>query len=258
MDYLQAKGKKYVISGVANERSIAWAVAQKLSEAGAHLCFLYAERMEKWVSKLCDPLPNSFKVPFDAGSDESTDAAFAAIREKWGTMDGMLHSIAYASAEALGAGFIDCSREDFLLAQNISAYSLLSMSRRARTLMENGGSIVALSFIGSTRAMGQYHVMGVAKASLESTARYLAQDLGPQGIRVNVVSPGPIKTLSARGVSGFSDMAKKYYDQCTLKDAAIDSEDAADAALFFLSDRSKKITGELLFVDSGYNMIGNA
>lgn len=256
VDYLQLKDKRFIISGVANERSIAWAVAEALHAGGAQLAFLYAERMEKWVAKLVDPLAGSFKVPFDGGDDASMDAAFDAISKRWDTVDGMLHSIAFASPQALGKDFIDCAREDFLLAQNISTYSLIAMCRRVRPLMPAGGSIIALSFIGSTRAMGQYHVMGTAKASLECAARYLARDLGASNIRINILSPGPIRTLSAKGVAGFSELTEHYYARCPLPDPVIDTTDVADAALYLFSDRAKKITGGIHFVDSGYYMQG--
>jgi enoyl-[acyl-carrier protein] reductase I len=250
-------GKKFLVMGVANDRSIAWAIAKALHEAGATLAFSYqGERLESRVQKLVEStMPGSTMISVDVTKDEEIAAAFNQLKEEWGTMDGVVHSLAFAKSEELEGQYVDTSREGYLLAQDISAYSLVTVSRHAKDLMTNGGSIITMTYIGGERVIGNYNVMGVAKAALEHSVRYLAADLGPQGIRVNAISAGPINTLAARGVRNFTSILSHVAEKAPLR-RNITQEDVAKTALFLASDLASGITGETIHVDAGYHIMG--
>jgi enoyl-[acyl-carrier protein] reductase I len=249
------EGKRGLIIGVANKRSIAWGIAQKVAEAGAQLCLTYQnERLGENVRELAAELKNPLLLPMDVGSDSQIVMAFDEIRKKWGKLDFLVHAVAYAPRQALEGRFVDTSREDFRVAHDISAYSLASVCKAAQPLMAEGGSIVALSYLGSTRVVPNYNVMGVAKASLEACVRYLAADLGPEGIRVNAISAGPIKTLAASGISGFGSMLKQHRTRTPLQKDT-DQEEVGDAGVFLLSSMGRGVTGQVLYVDGGYSIM---
>ena len=247
-----------LIIGVANKRSIAWAIAQKAAEAGARLAVTYqGERLEENVRELSSSLQNPLIMPCDVSNDAQMDELFAAIERDFGSLDFVLHGAAFAPREELMAPFVETSREGFRQALDISAYSLVALARRAAPLMEKngGGSIVTLTYLGSERVFPNYNVMGVAKAALESCVRYLASDLGPKNIRVNAISAGPIKTLAASGISGFSNILQIYRERAPLR-RTVDTGDVADAAMFLLSNAGRGVTGEVLLVDAGYHAMG--
>jgi len=249
------EGKRGLIIGVANKRSIAWGIAQKLSEAGAQLCLTYQnERLGENVRELAAELKHPLMQMMDVGSDSQIVMAFDEIRKKWGKIDFLVHSVAYAPRQALEGRFVDTSREDFRVAHDISAYSLAAVCKAAQPLMTEGGSIVALSYLGSTRVVPNYNVMGVAKASLEACVRYLAADLGSEGIRVNAISAGPIKTLAASGISGFGTMLKHHRTRTPLQKDT-DQEEVGDAGLFLASHMGRGVTGQVLYVDGGYSIM---
>jgi enoyl-[acyl-carrier protein] reductase I len=252
-------GKHGLVLGVANKRSLAWAIAQKASEAGAELLLTYqGERLEENVRELAATLPRPpLIVPCDVASDDQIAAAFAAAEEKFGGLDFIVHGAGYAPREALSDPFVQTSREAFRIALDISTYSLVAMARAAAPLMakRGGGSILTLTYLGSRRVLQNYNVMGVAKAALETSVMYLASDLGAQNIRVNAISAGPVKTIAASGIAGFSGILQVYRDKAPLK-RNIDAGEVADTALFLLSSASRGITGETLFVDAGYHVMG--
>lgn len=255
---LSLENRTYVIMGVANKRSIAWGIAQSLAKAGARLILTYAgERLEDNVRQLAATLErkDTLVLSCDITSDEEIDKAFETIKEEVGVIHGIAHCIAFANKEELGGEYLRTTREGFLLAQNISAYSLTAVTKAARPLMTEGGSIVTLSYLGGERYVKNYNVMGVAKASLDASVKYLAKDLGKEGIRVNSISAGPIRTLAAKGITGFNDVVKEIEDKSPLG-RTVTQEEVGDAALFLFSDLSRGITGELLHVDSGYNIVG--
>ncbi|MGG4147053.1 enoyl-ACP reductase FabI [Paenibacillus algorifonticola] len=250
--------KKIVVMGVANERSIAWGIAKSLHREGAQLIFTY--RKERSFEKLKGLLEQTgitplLTVPCDVLDDESISAAFAHIKEQAGSIDGIVHSLAFSDKDELKGEYLETSREGYLLAQNSSAFSLVAIAKQAKGVMSEGGSIVTQSYIGAERVMKNYNVMGVAKAALEASVRYLAEDLGKYNIRVNAVSAGPIKTLSAKGVSGFNDIMQTIEERAPLR-RNIDQEEVGDATLFLLSHLSRGITGEVLHVDAGYHILG--
>lgn len=254
---ISLKDKTYVIMGVANKRSIAWGIARSLDASGANLIFTYAgERFEKSVRDLVATLDGDHQhiLPCDVTSDEDVAKCFETIKEQVGKIDGLAHCIAFAKTEELSGDFSDTSREGFLLAQNISAYSLTVISKHAKPLMTEGGSIVALTYIGGERVMPNYNVMGVAKASLEMSVRYLAADLGKHGVRVNAISSGPIRTLSSKGVSDFNSILHEIEEKAPLRRNTT-PEEVGDTAVFLFSDMSRGITGEVLHVDSGYHVL---
>jgi enoyl-[acyl-carrier protein] reductase I len=251
-------GRTGLIVGVANKRSIAWAIAQAASNAGARLALTYqGERLEENVRELSAPLTDPLILPLDVTDDAQIANVFAEIDRSFGGLDFVVHGAAYAPREELSNPFVQTTRDGFKMALDVSAYSLIALSRGALPLMEKkgGGSILTLTYLGSERVFHNYNVMGVAKAALESTVRYLAADLGPKNIRVNAISAGPIKTLAASGVSGFSTILQIYRDRAPLR-RTVDTSEVADAALFLLSDAGRAVTAEVLMVDGGYHATG--
>ncbi|MFB6465359.1 enoyl-ACP reductase FabI [Cytobacillus sp. Hz8] len=254
---LSLNGKTFVVMGVANKRSIAWGIARSLHESGARLIFTYAgERMERSVRELAESLETqSLVLPCDVTVDEEIASCFAKIKEEVGTIHGIAHCIAFANKEELQGDYMSTTRDGFLLAHNISAYSLTAVAKEAKELMTEGGSIVTLTYLGGERVMTNYNVMGVAKASLDASVKYLASDLGKLGIRVNSISAGPIRTLSAKGVSDFNTILKEVEEKAPLRRTTA-PEEVGDTAAFLFSDLSRGITGENIHVDSGYHIIG--
>jgi enoyl-[acyl-carrier protein] reductase I len=255
---LSLDNKTYVVMGVANKRSIAWGIARSLHEAGAKLIFTYAgERLESSVRELAESLDSqeSIVLPCDVTNDEDIAKCFASIKEKVGTIHGVAHCIAFANKEELNGDYLNTTRDGFLLAHNISSYSLTAVAKEAKELMTEGGSIVTLTYLGGERVVTNYNVMGVAKASLDASVKYLAADLGKQGIRVNSISAGPIRTLSSKGVSDFNSILKVIEGKAPLRRATT-PEEVGDTALFLFSELSRGITGENIHVDSGYNILG--
>jgi enoyl-[acyl-carrier protein] reductase I len=252
-------GKCGLIVGVANKRSIAWAIAQAVAARGARLVLTYqGERLEENVRELGANLAEPpLVLPCDVGSDDEIQALFQRIDAEFGCLDFVVHGAAFAPRAAIEGSFTDTTRDDFRTTLDISAYSLVALTRAAVPLMEKrgGGSIVTLSFLGADRVFPNYNVMGVAKAALESSVRYLAADVGPKNVRVNAVSAGPIKTLAAAGIKGFSSILHVYPEKAPLR-RNVDTGDVAQAAAFLLSDGAKGITGEVLLVDAGYHAIG--
>lgn len=252
------KGKNIVVMGVANRRSIAWGITQSLAKQGANLIFTNRqERSYKRLQKLLEDngIEADLFVTCDVASDESIEAAFKEIGEKIGTIHGVVHSVAFANTEELQGEYADTSRDGFLLAQDISAYSLVKVTKEARKLMTEGGSIVTQSYLGSQRVVKNYNVMGVAKASLEASVRYLAEDVGKDNIRVNAISSGPIRTVSAKGVSGLNEIHTVIEEKAPLR-RNVDQDQVGDATMFLISDLSRGITGEVLHVDSGFHIMG--
>ncbi|MED1472060.1 enoyl-ACP reductase FabI [Bacillus salipaludis] len=250
-------GKTFVVMGVANKRSIAWGIARSLHNAGARLIFTYVgERIESSVRELADSLEaeGTLVLPCDVTSDEDIAKCFATIKEEVGTIHGIAHCIAFAKTEELKGEFVNTSRDGFLLAQNISSFSLTAVAKEARGLMTEGGSIVTLTYLGGERAIQNYNVMGVAKASLDASVRYLASDLGKDGIRVNSISAGPIRTLSAKAIGEFNSILKEIEEKAPLRRTTT-PEEVGDTAVFLFSDLSRGITGENIHVDSGYHIL---
>jgi enoyl-[acyl-carrier protein] reductase I len=251
-------GKHGLIVGVANKRSIAWAIAQATASRGARLALTYQGRFEENVQELSSGLASApLVLPCDVTSDAEIDAVFARVEQEFGALDFVVHGAAFARKEELSAPFSETSREGFRLALDISAYSLIALARGAAPLMEKGGggSIVTLSYLGSERVFQNYNVMGVAKAALEANVRYLAADLGPKNIRVNAVSAGPIKTISAMGIAGFSSILDVYRSRAPLR-RTVEAAEVGEAAAFLLSDAGRGITGEVLIVDGGFHVTG--
>jgi enoyl-[acyl-carrier protein] reductase I len=249
-------GKVALIFGVANKNSIAWGITRRLYEEGATIALSYAgEIMEKRVFPLAQEIGCDFVEPCDVTSDAALDELFAKVKERYGKLDVLVHSVAYANREDLGGRFVDVSREGFKLALDISAYSLIAMAKRAEPLMPDGGSIMSLTYFAAEKVMPKYNVMAIAKAALETITRYLANDLGPRGIRVNAISAGPIKTLAAAGVPGFRLMLKAFEQAAPMR-KMVTTEDVGNAALWLASDLSSSVTGEVIYVDSGYHILG--
>src|SRR5207247_7057473 len=251
------KDKLGIIFGVANKRSIAWATAQALHEAGARLAFTYqGERLKDNVESLTTAeMPDSLLIPCDVTKQEEVDETFKQVGAKFGRLDFLIHSIAFAPREALEGDYLKTDRDAFLSALDVSAYSLTQLARAAAPLMTEGGSMVTMTFHGAEKVYQGYNVMGVAKAALESSVRYLAADLGPQNIRVNAISAGPIQTLSARGVSGLSTMMKHHAERAPLR-RNVEAREGGNAAAFLCGSLSSGITGETIYVDCGYNIMG--
>jgi enoyl-[acyl-carrier protein] reductase I len=253
---LSMQGKNVVIFGVANKRSIAWAIAQRLNDAGAKLAITYQnERLKAEAHDLIASLPGAEAFQCDVSSDAEIDALYAQLKQHFGQLDAVVHSVAYAPAEELKGDFVNTSREGFRIAHDVSVYSLIAVTRAAVPLMTNGGSVVTLSYFGAEKVVPGYNVMGVAKAALEATVRYLANSVGEKKIRVNAISAGPIKTLAARGIGDFSLMLKNHAEHAPLK-RNVDPKEVGDAALFLSSDLGSGITGETIYVDCGYNIMG--
>jgi len=249
-------GKTAVVFGLANKRSIAWGIAQKLHEAGATLAICYQnERMKLEAEGLIAELSGASGFQCDVSNDDEIEALFAVLGLKYGKLDILVHAVAFAPASELRGEFIDTSREGFRVALDVSVYSLIAVSRGAAPLMTEGGSIMTLSFYAAEKVVPNYNVMAVAKAGLESAVRYLAYNLGTRNIRVNAISAGPIKTLAARGVGDLSDMMKSHSDRSPLH-RNVDQLEVGGAALFLASELSSAITGEILYVDCGYNIMG--
>lgn len=255
--YKPLEGKVGVVFGVANKRSIAWAIALAWHRAGAKLLFNYqGDRLKENVEELTSEFGSDvFLHPCDVADDAQVAEFFAKVREYTPKLDLMLHSVAFAPKEALEGDFISTSREAFLMAHNISAYSLVGLTREAAPLMTEGGSIVAMTYYGAAKVVPHYNVMGVAKASLEASTRYLAYDLGTKKIRVNCISAGPVQTLAARGISGFSSMMKHYEAHAPLKRSCT-TEELGHTGVFLASDGAAGITGQVLYVDGGYEIMG--
>jgi enoyl-[acyl-carrier protein] reductase I len=256
---MDLSGKHGLVLGVANKRSIAWAIAQKASEAGASLTLTFqGDRLEENVRELAETLKTPTQVlPCDVTSDEQIASTYAAIDEKFGGLDFVLHGAAFAPKEALTSPFLDTTREAFRMALDISAYSLIALARGAAPLMSRrgGGSIVTLTYLGSERVFPNYNVMAVAKSALECSVRYLASDLGAQNIRVNAISAGPVRTLASAGIPGFTSILQVYRDRAPLR-RNVDAQEVADAALFLLGSGSRGMTGETMMVDAGFSVMG--
>jgi enoyl-[acyl-carrier protein] reductase I len=249
------ENKLGIIFGVANKRSIAWATAQAVSEAGARLAFTYqGERLKENVEGLTKEMAGTLVLPCDVTQPEEVAAAFKSVGEEFGRLDFLIHSIAYAPKEDLEGAFVDTSREGFLTALEVSAYSLASLARAAVPLMTEGGSIVSMTYYGAEKVVPNYNVMGVAKAALEASTRYLAADLGKRNIRVNSISAGPLNTLSARGISNMSLMLKHHAERAPLG-RNVEAREVGNTALFLCSSLSSGITGEVIHVDCGYNIM---
>jgi len=250
-------GKIGIVFGVANKRSIAWAIAQAWHKAGARLAFTYqGERLKENVEELAGMFgTEALILPCDVTKDEDIAAVFKSVSEKFGKLHLLLHSVAFAPKDALEGEFVNTSREAFRVAHDVSAYSLVALARAAAALMTEGGSIVAMSYYGAEKVVPHYNVMGVAKAALEASTRYLAYDLGPRRIRVNCISAGPVNTLAARGLSGFTEMLKHYDAHAPLKRNVLPEELGA-AGLFLASDGAAAITGQTIYVDCGYQIMG--
>ena len=251
------EGKKGLILGVANKRSIAWAIAQSAAAGGAELAFTYqGDRLKENVEELANTLKDSLVLPCDVTDEAQVDAVFEKLRGAWGGLDFLAHCVAYAKAEDLEGAFVKTKKDGFDTALGVSAYSLTLVSQKAAPLMEShgGGSILTMTYLGGDRVAPGYNVMGVAKAALQSSVRYLAYDLGPKNIRVNAISAGPINTLAARGISGFADILKVARERSPLK-RNTEAPEVGDTALFLFSPLSRGITGQVIYVDSGYNIL---
>ncbi|RRA48884.1 enoyl-ACP reductase [Acidipila sp. EB88] len=253
---LNLQGRVAVVFGVANKRSIAYAIAQKLAEAGCTLAIGYqSERLKGEADALIQGLENASTFQCDVSSDEEIERSFAALKQRYGTIHTLVHSIAFAPAHEIHNDFLETTREGFRIAHDVSVYSLIALARAAAPLMSEGGSIMTLSYYGSEKVFPNYNVMGVAKAALESTVRYLAASLGARKIRVNAISAGPIKTLAARGIGDLSIMLKGHADRSPLG-RNVEQAEVAGAAVYLASDLSTGVTGEVTYVDCGYNVMG--
>ena len=256
MSLLNLEGRVAVVFGIANKRSIAYAIAQKLHEAGCTLAIGYQnERLRPEAESLVASLPGSAAFECDVSQDASIEAVFAALKEKYGKLDVLVHSVAFAPAEELKNDFLETSREGFRMAHDISVYSLIALARGAAPLMTDGGSILTLTYYGAEKVIPNYNVMGVAKAALESTVRYLAASLGKRRIRVNAISAGPIKTLAARGIGDLGTMLRAHAERSPLA-RNVEQAEIGGAAVFLASDLASGTTGEVLYVDCGYNVVG--
>ncbi len=250
------KGKRGLIMGVANDRSIAWGIAAAAHAQGAELAFTFqGEALEKRVRPLADGIGSKIVLPCDVTDMASIDATFKAIEKEWGGLDFVVHAIAFSDKSELDGLYLDTSRDNFLKTMDISVYSFTAVAQRAVPLMKKGGSLLTMTYHGAERVMPHYNVMGVAKAALEASVRYLASDVGPQGIRVNAISAGPIKTLAASGIGDFRYILKWNELNAPLR-RNVTTEDVGGAGMFLLSDLSAGVTGEIMYVDSGYNTIG--
>lgn len=253
---LLLQGKRILVVGVANDHSLAWGIAQALHVAGAELAFSYgAANLERRVAPLATSVGAAWVAACDVTQDHDIAALFDTVAARWGRLDGLIHAVAFAERDDLKNRFADTSREGFRLALDISAYSLVALARGAEPLMIEGGGITTLSYYGAEKVLPGYNVMGVAKAALEASVRYLAWDLGPRGIRVNAISAGPVRTLSSSAVSGFRDMLRLHAARAPLR-RNVGLDDVGGAAVFLASDHAAGVTGEVLHVDAGYNIVG--
>src|SRR5579863_7783533 len=250
------QSRNAVVFGVANKRSIAWSIAQGLHAAGMKLAITYQnERLEQEAKDLIESLPGAEGFMCDVSKDEEIDRLFATLKERYGKLQALVHSVAFAPAEELKGEFVNTTREGFRVAHDVSVYSLIAVSRAAAPLMEDGGSIITMTYYGAEKVVPHYNVMGVAKASLECTVRYLAYDLGKRKIRVNAISAGPMKTLAARAISGLGDMLKAHAERAPLQ-RNVEGTEIGSTGVFLASDASSGITGEVIYVDCGYNIMG--
>jgi enoyl-[acyl-carrier protein] reductase I len=250
------EGHTAVVFGVANKRSIAWSIAPQLHGAGAQLAITYqTERLRLEAEELIKSLPGAEGFQCDVSSDAEIEQLFAKLKDRYGKINTLVHSVAYAPAEELKGDFVNTTREGFRIAHDVSVYSLIALARAAAPLMTGGGSVITLTYYGAEKVVPRYNVMGVAKAALEATVRYLASDLGKQNVRVNAISAGPIKTLAARGIAGLGDMLSSHAERAPLK-RNVETEEVGKAGLFLASDLSSGITGEVIYVDCGYNIMG--
>jgi enoyl-[acyl-carrier protein] reductase I len=253
---LNLEGRVAAVFGLANKRSIAWGIAQKLHQAGAQLAISYQnERMKAEAHDLIADLPGAEAFQCDVSSDSEIDQVFAQLKERYGKLHVLVHSIGYAPAEELKNDFLKTTRQGFRIAHDVSVYSLIALSRAAAPLMTEGGSVITLTYYGAEKVVPNYNVMGVAKAALEATVRYLAADVGRQNIRVNAISAGPIRTLAARGIGGLSDMLKAHAERAPLHRNTEQAE-VGNTAVYLASDLASGVTGEVIYVDSGYNIMG--
>ena len=249
-------GKTALIFGVANDHSIAWGIAKALDAEGAEVGFSSVESLlEKRVRPLAASIGSSFVEPCDVQSDEQIRTVFERWGDRFGSLDILVHALAYAKREDLEGAFVDTSREGFAVALDVSAYSLVALAREARPLLHSGSSIITLTYYGAEKVVANYNVMGVAKAALEASVRYLAADLGPDGVRVNAISAGPVRTLAAAGIAGFKGMYRGFAEVAPMR-ANITPEDVGRSAIFLASDLSSAVTGETLYVDGGFNIVG--
>lgn len=258
MDLLQLQGKNIVVMGVANERSIAWGIAKKLFDVGANVIFTYRkERSKGKIEKLLAGYEgnNATVVECDVNSDESIEKAFQQIGEQFKVIHGIVHSVAFANAEDLHNRFVETTRDGYAFAQDTSAYSLIAVTKAAKPFMTEGGSVVTMTYLGAERVLDGYNVMGVAKAALEASMRYLAADVGKENIRVNAISAGAIRTLAAKGVPSFNQILHKIEETAPLK-RNTNQEEVADMTLVMLSQLSRGVTGETIYIDSGYHIMG--
>jgi enoyl-[acyl-carrier protein] reductase I len=253
------EGRRALILGVANKRSIAWAIARRLADEGAELAFTFqGERIERNVRELAGSVSSTLVTPCDVRSDEDVERVFRELEELWPDgFDVLVHSVAFAAAEDLEGRFTDTPRDRFWMAVDISAYSLVATARAAEPLMERrgGGSIVTMTYLGGERAVPHYNVMGVAKATLDASVKYLAWDLGAKGIRVNAISAGPVRTLAARSIAGFTEMERMFVERAPMR-RHIEADDVGSTAAYLLSDDAKNVTGTVVYVDAGYHSMG--
>ena len=255
-DLMNLVGKTAVVFGLANKRSIAWGIATKLHEAGAQLAICYQnERMKAEAAGLIEELPGAEGFQCDVASDVEITGLFERLRERYGKLDVLVHAVAFAPAEDMRGEFVNTSRDGFRIAHDVSVYSLIAVTRAAEPLMAEGGSVITLTYFGAEKVVPHYNVMGVAKAALEATVRYLASGLGPKAIRVNAISAGPIKTLAGRGVGQMGDMLRAHAEKSPLR-RNVDQLEVGGAALFLASDLASAVTGETIYVDCGYNIMG--
>ena len=253
---MDLKGKKALIFGVANQKSIAYSIAKKLKEQGVDLGFTYAgEQLQRRVEPLSEELGGAFCVKCDVTDDADIEKTFKTVQDKFGQIDILVHAVAYAPADDLKGRFVDTTREGFKTAMEISVFSLVNLAKHAEPFMSEGSTIITMTYYGSEKVVKNYNVMGVAKAALESSVRYLANELGEKGIRVNAISAGPIKTLAASGISGFKTILARIEEKSPLK-RNITGDDVANTSLYLCSELSSGVTGEVIYVDSGYNIVG--
>lgn len=249
-------GKKAVVFGVANDHSLAWAIAQALQREGAELALTYVgENIERRVRPLADSIGVRVVLPCDVTKDDDVAATFTTLASQWGRVDVVIHGVAFALREELKGRFVNTSRQGFHVALDVSAFSLVAIARHAEPLMRAGGALLTLTYVGAERVLPNYNVMGVAKAALEASVRYLAYDLGPQGIRVNAISAGPVRTLSSAGITGFKAMLHHHEERAPLRRNIV-PEEVAKTAMYLCSDLSSGVTGEIVHVDAGYNVVG--